>query len=165
MPPLQVNLFDLSFILTGRISHLGSKWGLSSSTFPLIFILFSSLFSYSWHSRMNHHGGLGGLSLSLGTQNNGNMPGHRTLMIFSPATALHSSGIIFYDKSIDKRQQEVFFCFFFFLPDCCSFSTKKKLAAFYQLTYQHDSKDFNICNYIFLHFFSQYLQLSLESLS
>ena len=24
---------------------------------------------------------------------------------------------------------------------------KKKLAAFYHLTYQHESKDFNICNY------------------
>ena len=28
------------------------------------------------------------------------------------------------------------------------FNKKLLLAAFYQLTYQHDSKDFNICNYL-----------------
>ena len=27
------------------------------------------------------------------------------------------------------------------------FNKKLLLVAFYQLTYQHDSKDFNICNY------------------
>ena len=52
---------------------------------------------------------------------------------------------IYVDKSIDKRQQG---------------EIKKKilLAAFYQLTYQHDSKDFNICMqlYIYIPKFNSY---------
>ena len=35
------------------------------------------------------------------------------------------------------------------------------LAAFYQLTYQHDSKDFNICNYKTIYVYIQiYMHIS-----
>ena len=57
------------------------------------------------------------------------------------------------DKSMDKRQQGEVFLFnkktsYFYLINFIFYLIKKLLlAAFYQLTYQHDSKDFNICNY------------------
>ena len=39
--------------------------------------------------------------------------------------------------------------FFYFIGGVLLLLVNKKLllAAFYHLTYQHDSKDFNICNY------------------
>ena len=65
---------------------------------------------------------------------------------------IHIHIYIYIDKSIDKRQQgEVFL----------KKHKKLLLAAFYQLTYQHDSKDFNICNYIYIYIYI-YINFALE---